>query len=569
MSETKHHRTAKRQLGQFMTPIALARSVVEQLEVTKETRVLEPSFGDGSFIIALIEKLLPLYEGSIVDRMHAILTNNIYGVEIDPLLYETCLSKIEEKWGYMPAAHNLIRGDFLCHEFSTSGQHGDTLRQKIIFGTRLTFDIIVGNPPFGGTINLAYQDALEKAYGFRNGNKIKKETYSFFLVKSLEHLSVNGRLIFICSDTFMTIQTMRGLRKLLMEECSVSVRGLKAFSEETSYPMVLLELVRSGRSDSALINGQVIERRKMELTGNFSWKINEEYAEFFFGPKLGDYVVCSSGMTIGKNELFVRKIVNGELIEPYDFEFFDEPISVRKELSKARLQKMSVKVLEKISSQESSGATRRNVRVVPKATPVRLRLPHSDYLFYNKATRGIIYSAPTHVIFWKDQGDAVLTFKKNGNWYLHGVGGRSFFGRSGLTWQLVAQRLNVRYLPEGYILDSGSPCAFLHEGVDENELFFILGWTCTELATTLLKTVINHTMNIQGKDFERLPYPYWVGPAEKEEAIHAVRRLVQKSISGDMIGRDDPEVLELEKLYSYREVEPHRHLAVATQLALW
>lgn len=150
---------------------------------------------------------------------------------------------------------------------------------------------------------------------------------------------------------------------------------------------------------------------------------------------------------------------------------------------------------------------------------------------YNMAQLGRFYAPPQNVIFWKDEGDAVLTFKKNGKWYLHGVGGRPFFERSGLTWQLIADQINMRYLPPGYILDSGAPCAFLREGIDPDELWFILGWTNSATATRLLKTVLNHTRNIQGKDIERLPYPSWVSPEEKARVVREVRSLVHRASS--------------------------------------
>lgn len=553
MSQTKTRRPTKRQLGQYMTPSAQAKSLIERLHVSKETRVLEPSFGDGSFIMPLIERFLPLYEGPISERLDNILNNNVYGVEIDLVLYKACLDKILARWKHLPASHNLVCTDFFRHDFYPT-QNGNCFPQRVRFGNTLTFDLIVGNPPFGGTIDLKLQDKLDKKYGFRNGAKIKKETYAFFIVKCLDQLKKGGSLLFICSDTFMTIRTMRGLRKLLMEECTVTIEELGTFSEETSYPMVLLELAHIGRSDAITINDRQVTRNAMELTGNFSWAITDATARFFDGSKLGDYVVCSSGMTIGKNDLFVREIFNSEILEPCDFEFYDDPITVEKELQRARLHTLSTGVLEKIRQQEQSGVTRRNVRIVKKPIPERIHLPHPDYRFYNKAAPGIIYTRPTHAVYWKNDGDAVLTFKKNGNWYLHGVGGKPYFGRSGLTWQLVASRLNVRYLPEGYILDSGAPCAFLRPGVNEAELFFILGWTCTDLATYLLKTVINHTMNIQGKDFERLPYPYWVNEPNKERIIRIVRALVQRALAGAEIKRTNAEVQMLNDLYSYNEV---------------
>lgn len=556
MTQAKTKRPPKRQLGQFMTPLPLAERLVNTLEVSVTTRVLEPGFGDGSFILPLIRKFLPLYDGPISERLERVLNQNVYGVELDPSVYARCLERIQRELGRLPASHNLVCDDFFRFQFFPDND--DSSLQPRLFGDDLGFDLIVGNPPFGGTIAADLQDALDRQYGTWNGDKIKKETYSFFLVRALRQLTTGGRLLFICSDTFLTIPTMRGLRKLLMEHANVKVRTMDTFSDETAYPMVVLDLEKNGKTDCIQVDDKTIPRRMMELTGNYSWAITEDAARYFGGGTLGDFVVCSSGMTIGKNELFVREIRGGGIVESYAFEFFDDPVTLHREIQRARLHKLSPKQVKKIEEFERAGITRRNVRVVARAMPVRIELPHPDYQYYNKAASGIIYAPPSHAIFWKDDGDAVQTFKKNGNWYLHGVGGKPYFGRSGLTWQLVASRLNVRYLPAGYILDSGAPCAFLRPGVQESELHFILGWTCTALCSRILKTVINHTMNIQSKDFERLPYPHWVVPEKKAEAISVVQNLVARAMAGEAIERGHPEVRRLESLYAHPDrADPH------------
>jgi hypothetical protein len=399
------------------------------------------------------------------------------------------------------------------------------------------FDYIVGNPPFGGTLDPRIQDQLDRLFGFRDGSKIKKETYAFFIVKCLDLLKSGGRLRFICSDTFLTIHTMRGLRRLLMRQGQVEVRSLSGFSDETRHAMVVLDVRRAGTG--VTVDGRRLAHDAIELTGDASWRITEEAARYFGGPTLGDYVVATSGMTTGKNDLFVREVSNNSILEPYVFEFFDDPITLEKELRRARLGAIAPRKLAEIAAWERAERTRRNVRAIPLAVPQRIRLPHPDYRPYNKSAKALVYTAPSHVIYWKDDGDAVLTFKRNGNWYLHGVGGRKYFGRAGLTWQLISQRLNVRYLPPGYVLDSGAPCAFLRPGVAPEELFFILGWTFAPLCERLLKQVVNHTKNIQGKDFERLPYPFWVPEAHKQAIVADVQQMLAEALAGRVVSRED------------------------------
>ena len=420
------------------------------------------------------------------------------------------------------------------------------------------FDLIIGNPPFGGSINAKIQDELDAIFGFRNGKKIKKETYSFFIVKSVDLLKPGGRLVFICSDTILTIATMTGLRSWLQNNCDIEVTKVPGAFSDTNQDMLLLTVTkRETKPKQITIFGRHLALSDIEMTPNMSWRVNGDFAKYFTGATVGDKMVATSGMTIGKNDLFLRHITDGRVLEPYKFCFSDRPIQLEREISQARLGKLSADQVRKIKRLEASGATERVVSWTSLARAREVRLPNDDYRFYNKACSRIIYSEPDWVIFWRGDGEYVYTFKKTGNWYLHGVGGMKYFGREGLTWAPIAPKLYMRYLPAGYILDSGAPCAFLRQGVEHDELFFILGWSLTDLCNTILKEVLNHTRNIQSKDFERLPYPAWVSARSKRDAVLAVKELLARAKKGERFSFKSAEVRKLNALY---ECEQSRQL---------
>ena len=353
----------------------MAREILAPTLACEPASVLEPSFGEGAFLIPVIEHFIQREPGSGSAKLGRVLNERVWGVEIDPSMYERALTTIRSRWGPLPSSHNLLLGDYFRFEAGI-----------------LRFDAIVGNPPFGGTFDPRLEDVLDRRYGRYRGSKVKKETYSFFIAKALD------------------------------------------------------------------------------------------------------------------------------------------------ELRHARLGKLSARQREDIRRSEEERRTRRLVVTTRRRVPLRVKLPHPDYRYYNKAASERFYAPPSHAVYWKDEGDAVLTFKKTGPWYLRGVGGGPFFGREGLTWQLVAPRIKARYLPEGYILDSGAPCAFLRDGVSRDELWLILGWLQTPLATSLLKEVINHTRNIQGKDIERLPYPWWVRQTDKRRAAAVTRDAVRRLQAGEQVG---------------------------------
>lgn len=495
--EAKNNRNYKKQMGQFMTPIDLSYNLVKNIKFRKSDRVLEPSFGDGSFLFHLIDKFIQI--GLSIED---ILNNNIWGVELDEELYNKTLREIEKRYG-LPDSHNFMNSNYLTTDFG------------------IKFDYIIGNPPFGGTIPKDIDLFVEKCYGKRYCMKIKKETYSMFIVKSIGSLNPYGGLMFILSDTFLTINTMKGLRNFLMRDGINEVKTITDFSDETAYSMVVLKHVYGIDANSLFIDGKEVMYHDIYKTDNFSWKVGK-YAKYFNGDRLSKYITASGGMTTGKNEYFLREIVDNHIVEKYNFTFFDDIITLEDELKKSRLNKVSNKI--------KIGDIRRNVKI-EETEPINIKIPNPDYCYYNKSTSDILYSKPKWVIYWKDDGDACITYKKNGNWYLHGVGGKPFFKKEGITWQLISSSIKARYLPEGYILDSGAPIAVLKDGIEKDELYFILSWLLSDLANDILKNVINHTRNIQGKDIERLPYPFWI--EDKDEVIKKTKEIINKMMNDE------------------------------------
>jgi tRNA1(Val) A37 N6-methylase TrmN6 len=517
MARKKSTIDVKRQLGQFMTPDYLSEEMIDKLNINISDKILEPSFGKGSFILKLIDRFFYLYgDMSINNKLDLILTNNIWGIELDVDLYNYTINEIKCKYGYMPDVHNLYNIDFFK------------------FNTNDDFDIIIGNPPFGGTFDLDIEKDLEKIFGNKMGNKIKKETYSFFIIKSLEMLKGSGRIIFILSDTFLTINTMSGLRKYLFNSGYNEINRLKEFSSETYYPMVILNHQKDKVVDFIVLDDKIIKINDINKTSNFSWSINKDFIKYFNGDTLSNYLIASGGLTTGKNEYFLRNINDGKILEEYDFSFFQEEITIDVEISKARYNMISEKKKYKILKLIEDGITFKDVKITKLDNPYIVSLPNGDYKFYSKSNGEYFYSKPDTVIYWKNNGEAVRTYKKNNNWYLQGMGGEKFYEKEGITWQLISDRIKPRYLPTGYIIDNSSPIAILKDGIDKNEFYFIIGWLATDLASDILKNVINHTRNIQNKDIERMPYPFWVKD-NKSNIITLVKNVVDKKLNGDFI----------------------------------
>lgn len=560
MRQRKHHRDDKRQKGQFMTPDALARQIVSRLDLSGCRQILEPSCGEGAFLSAVARKVKQ-QSGRRMSPTSA----ELIGIEVDSEVAGRARERMQRQVADDdPAVRVTVRrGDFF-RALLPAGLMPDD-RDRPCHLAPGSFDLVVGNPPFGGTFDSSLEDWLDRRLGKRGGLKIKKETYAFFIVAAVDLLRNGGRLVFICSDSLLTISTMAGLRRFLMDHGETRLREIDEFSGETSYPMVVLEFVKSKRVGLVARNGVPMSRTAIRRTPHASWGISPDLEELFHGGFLGDMFVASSGMTTGNNDLFVRADDgSGRIEEPYRFEFYDGKVTLAYELERARLGRLSARRRAALEAAESRGDVESRLRVVRRETPLVVSLPDPRYRPYNKANGRLVFSHPTHWIYWESDGEAVLTYKRTGNWYLRGVGGQPYFGREGLTWQLVGSRFTARYLPEGYILDSGAPCAFLREGVRRVELLFVLAWLLSPLAKRVLKTVINHTRNIQSKDFERMPYPWWVSHEDRSAIVATVRGMIAEARDGRKWSWSDHRIRELGARFEMRR-EARNEAIVKTQ----
>ena len=200
-----------------------------------DKRVLEPSFGDGDFLIPIVQRLLHAYarRRSASPNSVEFLGDCIRAVEVNDesfrrtrnrlanALFECGLPKSEssallDKW--------LVQGDFLLQELSFS------------------FDYVVGNPPY--LRHELIPDALKSEYR-RRFNTIygRADLYVPFIERSLLALAPSGVLGFICANRWTKNQYGGPLRKLIAEQFHlkyyVDMSEAPAFlSEVSAYPSV-------------------------------------------------------------------------------------------------------------------------------------------------------------------------------------------------------------------------------------------------------------------------------------------------------------------------------------------
>ena len=209
-------------------------------------RVLEPSCGDGAFVLPLVEAWLsekPDFDSADADsflRACDISSGNIEklrGAVRERLMAAGCAraraNALLARW--------LVRGDFLLQEFKER------------------FDIVIGNPPY-----IRFDDisaAKQKEYRALFPSFAERcDIYVPFFEKSLALLSDKGVFSFICTNRFAKSSYGKRLRRLIADRYHVALylnmEHTQPFVEEVSaYPAIyIIDHRRNRETYSATID---------------------------------------------------------------------------------------------------------------------------------------------------------------------------------------------------------------------------------------------------------------------------------------------------------------------------
>lgn len=194
-------------------------------------RLLEPSFGNGDFLLATVKRLMQAWhhrEGTLSQ-----LTSAIRAVELHNDSFQKTRDRLD---------------DFLAQEGLPSEARSNLLDSWLIQGDFLLealpdcFQYVVGNPPYIRHEAIPAELMAEYRHRFRTIHD-RADIYIPFIEKSLSLLREGGTLGFICSDRWMKNRYGSLLRKWVSENYHlkfyVDMVDTPAFhSEVTAYPAI-------------------------------------------------------------------------------------------------------------------------------------------------------------------------------------------------------------------------------------------------------------------------------------------------------------------------------------------
>lgn len=184
--------------GEFYTPRALTKFIVEMVDPRLGEKVYDPACGTGGFLTSVIEHLRTNEVHTAEDE--ALIKKTVRGGELKPLPYMLCTTNM------------------ILHGISapTNIIHGDSLARPIKdISPAERVDVIVANPPFGGSVKDGILANFPKQFQ-------TKETADLFLVLFVKLLKPNGRAGIVLPDGSLTGDGVKTrIREHWLTECNL------------------------------------------------------------------------------------------------------------------------------------------------------------------------------------------------------------------------------------------------------------------------------------------------------------------------------------------------------------
>ncbi len=277
-----------------------------------ELLVLEPSFGEGDFLLEIQRRLIKSSEKYGFDPVK-VFQSKIFACEIDSDKFEKAIKALRIAMpSFEPA--NFKNEDFLLTYWNVK------------------FDMVIGNPPYVRYENIASEKRELYKRKFVTFH-YRPDLYVCFFEHSLEFLAEGGTHCFICSNRWMKNEYGRKLRAFIAAgfnlEYLIDVERLDAFKEMVlAYPgiSVIMNSANNFRIKTATITDLIELTRPISYIEKSYTDIND-WSEVFLKEKTDDLLSIEEqgfsigiGVATGADKVFISKnlpdVVEKELLLP-------------------------------------------------------------------------------------------------------------------------------------------------------------------------------------------------------------------------------------------------------------
>jgi methylase of polypeptide subunit release factors len=218
----------KPDIVQFML---ISSGVIQDL-FKPTTRILEPSCGQGEFVIAVAKRLVELTQQEVGRLAYVDIINLITAYDISLSNIEIAKKNTQQ---VLLQIYSAVEAQSIVSEWF---YHGDFLLTEF----EISFSHVMGNPPYIRIENIP--PTILASYRKRFSTmKDRADIYVAFYQKSLELLSNKGKLTYICTDRWTKNRYGSSLRAFISNDYQldlyIDLYGKEAFqSDVLTYPAI-------------------------------------------------------------------------------------------------------------------------------------------------------------------------------------------------------------------------------------------------------------------------------------------------------------------------------------------
>lgn len=264
----------KKELGQVFTPNNVASMMADMFSLSKESKILDPCFGNGVFIEELLKKGF----------------TSIYGNELDIDLYKNFKNKnIIKKWNK----------DFLSAKFN------------------VLFDGIIINPPYirQEEINRMSEYGITKEEIRKNFKKhdipANANLYSYFLIRALELLRNDGELIAIIPKIWNKSKSGKSLKKIVenygIVEQEIPLNG-SVFGKSVLVDVSIIKIIRKIKPKKSIVKKDILDENHLQIK---------------------TIAFVRRGISTGNNKAFIKEIKNKRFNSKYLRNIISSPKGIK------------------------------------------------------------------------------------------------------------------------------------------------------------------------------------------------------------------------------------------------
>lgn len=309
---------SRRSLGQFFTPSAIRKDMIEMLDIQGDEKIYDFAMGSGGFLLSAYEYLRNK------GIKHKKIMKCLGGCEIQDKIFSLCCSNLLMITGSLPV-------NIRCDDSFLNPQCEE-------------YDVVIANPPFGIKMNKNILDMIDDNFiPYKSSSSVMN-----FLQIAISLLKIGGRCAIIIpsgQELSSTSKIYVDVRRYLFHTCKViSLKSSNAKFKTTGVDTSILYFIKKSSEerdrpykskvyfDNVEVKTKTISHNSYSLSENTYYEDEIEEKDGYETYKLGDIISylpiekrnSKDGRKIKDDEycypLFYCSILNHLWLNEYDYE---------------------------------------------------------------------------------------------------------------------------------------------------------------------------------------------------------------------------------------------------------